>query len=329
MTELKIRLKSPQISIKNGLIPETHSRFGQGETDETREWGKKFPANNIDCSISPYSLLGWLRYGVTEALIERGISVCSSYDLNKPPKKEYQEFVAQDTAHGYHRKVAPKSKEKEKDGNAGKPECEVVIGKQCIVSEIFGGFRGNHRVFSMMPVKTSPVDGEYTRGIKNVTGKGNFLTLAISPRSAVDGTPYATHTVNVIENLDAVMTLKMYEPNPRMDVHIAVLLMGIDHLNAHKDDFKHQLGGGRTFGSGFIEATALPISLTRREIVTYHGKLMRLEEDADNADGLPPEIKSKVELWDDEKAKYAKLLEPELKIQKEKFGVDNKWWKIG
>ena len=330
MIELKIRLKSPQVSIKNGLIPETHSRFPQGDTDETKDFGKKFPANNIDCSISPYSLLGWLRYGITEALIEKGISVCSSHNLNNvPAKKEYQEFLTQDTKYGYHRKVAPKSREKAKEGNAGKPECEVVIGHQCIVSEIFGGFAGNHRVFSMMPVKTSPIDKEYTQGVKNVTGKGNFLTLAISPRSAVDGTPYATYTVNVIENLDAVMTLKMYEPNPRMNIHIAVILMGIDYLNAHKDDFKHQLGGGRTFGGGFIEPTALPLSLTREEVVKYHGKLIRLEEKADDAEGLPLETRAKIELWDVEKSKYATLLESELKIQKERFGIDKKWWQIG
>jgi len=276
-------------------------------------------------------LLGWLRYGVTEALVEKGISVCSSYDLNNVTSKNYKEYVTQDTTRGYHRKVAPKSKEKSKDSNTWKPECEVVVGKQCIVSEIFGGFAGKHRVFSMLPVKISPIDREYTQGIKNVTGKGNFLTLAISPRSAVDGTPYATHQVNVIENLDAVMTIKMYEPNSRMDVHIAVLLMGIEYLNTHKDDFKHQLGGSRTFGSGFIEATALPINLTRQEVVKYHSILIRLEEKADDADGLSEEIKTKIGQWETEKTKYSALLESELKIQKEMFGIDKlgidkKWW---
>ena len=60
-----------------------------------------------------------------------------------------------------------------------------------------------------MPVKTSPIDSEYTKGIKNVTGKGNYMKLAISPRSSVDGKPYARHNVNVIENLDAILYIKM------------------------------------------------------------------------------------------------------------------------
>ncbi len=318
-TELKIRLKSPQISIKNGLIPETHSRFPPGETDETIEYGVKYPANTIDCTISPWSLLGYLRYGVTQALIEKGISVCHSYDLNLP-SKDYRTFVEQDLAQGYHRKAMAKGE------HTGKPECEAIIGHQCIVAEMFGTFTGSHRVFSLMPVKISPIDSEYARGIKNVTGKGNYLKLAISPRSAVDGTPYATHTVNVIENLDAILYIKMYEPNPKMDVHIAVLLMGIDYLNTHQNQFKHQLGGGRTFGSGFIEATALPIDLTRQEVVKYHSRLIKIEDKADNSDDLSKETKDKIEVWESEKAKYAIILKKELVIQKERFGIDKKWW---
>jgi len=319
MKELKIRLKSPQISIKNGLIPETHSRFPPGENDETVEYGVRYPANTIDCTISPWSILGYLRYGVTQALIEKGVSVCHSYDLNLPGK-DYRTFVEQDLAQGYHRKAM-------KDGEyKGKPECEAVMGEMCIVAEIFGTFTGSHRVFSLMPVKVSPIDSEYTRGVKNVTGKGNYLKLAISPRSAVDGTPYATHTVNVIENLDAILYIKMYEPNTRMDVHVAVLLMGINYLNDHQNDFKHQLGGGRTFGSGFIEATALPTEMTRQEIVKYHGRLIKLEDKADDSDDLSKETKEKIERWDAEKTKYAAILEKELKDQKERFGIDKKWW---
>lgn len=316
MIELKIRLKSPQISIKNGLIPETHSKFPQGETDETMSYGKKAVANTIACSISPYSLLGWLRFGVTEALIEKGISVCSAYNLNIVTYKDHKEFVIQDTLHGYHRRGSPKST----------PECVTKKGKQCIVSEMFGGFGSNHRVFSVLPVKCSPIDSEYTRGVKNVTGKGNFLTLAISPRSAVDGTPYATHEVNVIENLDAILFIKMYEPNPRMDVHIAMLMIGIDYLNSHKDVFEHQLGGGRTFGNGFIEPTFLPISLTRPEAVEYHSKLIKLEDKADDADGLSKNIRPKIEQWEIEKTKYISILDTELKVQKDLFGIDKKWW---
>ncbi len=328
MIELKIRLKSPQISIKNGLIPETHSKFPQGENNESMDYGIKSVANYVCCTISPWSMLGYLRFGITEALIEKGISVCSSFDLNNVSKSDdYQKLVLEDTTYGYHRKVSPKSKEKSKDGNVGKPECEVILGKQCMVSEIFGGFAGNHRTFSLMPIKVSPVDSEYTRGVKNVTGKGNFLQLSISPRSAVDGTPYTTHNVNVIENLDAILYIKMYEPNPRMDIHIAAILMGIDYLNKHKDEFKHQLGGSRTFGSGFIEPTILPITLTREETVKYHSSLIKIEDKAEN--DTSSSIKQKIDDWEVQKQKYNLLLDNELKIQKETFGIDKKWWKIG
>lgn len=323
MIELKIRLKSPMLSIRNGMIAESHSVFPPGESDETAQYGIKKIANNINCTVMPTSVLGWLRYGVTEYLIKQGISICHGYDLSLVTSKDYKEYVVQDLKHGYHLKRMPKG------DHTGKPECEAVRGKQCLVSEIFGGFTGAHRVFSLLPVKTSPIDSQYTRGIKNITGKGNYLNTAISPRSAVDGTPYATHTIDSLANFDAILYIKMYEPNPRMDVHIAMLLRAFDYLNTSSNDFKHQLGGNRTFGCGFMESTTLPIDMTREEVVKYHSVLIKLEEKADDADGLTNNIKEKIIAWEEQKKKYDKLLDEELKIQKELFGIDKKWWQIG
>lgn len=327
MAELKIRLKSPMVAIRNGMIAETHRIFPRGiKPEETNDYGYKAIANTINCTLMPTSILGWLRAGVTEYLIEQGISVCHGYDLNLPTK-DYRNFVIQDLEHGYHRKVMTKGE------HAGKPECEAVIGnkpesqrKKCIVAEMFGSFAGKHRVFSILPVKTSPVDSHYTKGIKNITGKGNFMTVAVSPRSAVDGTPYATHDMNVVANLDAVLYIKMYEPNPRMDVHIAMLLRAFEYLNKKSNDFKHQLGGNRTFGCGFIEPTILPIGMERDDIVAYHSKLIKMEEKAEDAEGITESMKKTINDWEEQKKKYDTILDAELKIQKELFGIDKKWW---
>lgn len=323
MIELKIRLKSPQISIKNGLIPETHSSFAPGNhSNETEDYGVKFPANNVRCTISPWSLLGFIRSGFTDALIEKGVSVCHGYDLNLP-KGDYEEFVKQDLVYGFHRKAFKSGKTIK---GVAKPECEVVMDKKCLVAEMFGTFAGDHRVFSVMPVKTTPIKNDYKNRVRGVTGMGNYQQIAISPRSAVDGTPYATHTISVLEHVDAIMYIRMYEPNPRMSIHIAALLNGFDYKNTHKDEFKHQLGGGRTFGSGFVDTTVLPISMSRDEITEYHLRLIAFEDKADDNNGFTKDAQAKIDGWEAEKARYAEIFTEELKVQKEQFGIDKKWW---
>ncbi len=328
---IKIRIKTPMLSIRNGMIAETHSVFQQGKTNENVTYGIKSMANNNACIVSPFSILGWMRNGITECLInDYSISPCHAFDLtNVSSKVEYQEYAKQDITYGYHKKRIDKGNHKEK------PACEAIKGKKCIVAEMFGGFTGNNRVFSIMPIKVSPVDAQYIRGVRNITGKGNYRSLAVSPRSAVDGTPYQTHDVDIIANLDAILYIKMYEPksseSDRIDVYTAMIMKGIEYLAKHKDEFKHQLGGNRTFGCGFIEPTFLPLDLTRDETVTYHTALIKMEDDADSVSNITKSIKEKIAAWDDIKLDYDKLLDEELKVQKEYFGfdkemTDTKWW---
>lgn len=316
--ELKIRCKSELLGIRNGLIVDTHSVFPPGETSETVEYGIKAIANNVNCMISPFSMLGWLRHGITEYLISQGISPCHSYDLTNVSKsnEEYVKIAKMDLEHGYHKKRMGKGDTKEK------PECEAATGEECIVAKMFGGFTGHHRVFSIMPIKTTPVQGHYDKGIKNITGKGNYRNIAISPRSAVDGTPFRTLDVDVVANVDAIMYLRMYDANP---LYIAMIMRGIEHLNEHRYEFDYQLGGNRTFGSGFIEPTFLPPELTRAEVTTYHNLLIKKEDEVEGST-LPKELSAKISAWEDRQKELNGLLDAELKHQKDMFGIDKKWW---
>lgn len=319
--ELKIRIKSPMLSIKNGLITETHSVFPPGEGSETVEYGVKAMANNIACTISPFSLIGWLRKGITEYLISQGISVCHSFDLTNVSKSntEYINYANQDLNHGYHKKRMGKGDSKER------PECEAVTGKQCMVYQMFGGFTGHHRVFSIMPVKITPIQTHYDKAIKNITGKGNYRNLAISPRSHVDGTPLSTHNADVIANLDAILYLKLYNSGSN-DLYTAMIMRGVEHLSKHTDDFEHQLGGARTFGCGFIEPTFLSPELTREEVTKYHNLLIKQEDAAEDNDGLSKTISEKLSRWQDRQKELNEILNAELKTQKDLFGIDKKWW---
>jgi len=318
--ELKIRVKSELLSIRNGLIVDTHSVYPPGETSETVEYGIKAIANNVNCMISPFSLLGWLRHGITEYFISQGISPCHNYDLTNVSKsnEEYVKIATMDLKHGYHKKRMGG-----KGDNKEKPNCEAVMGEECIVAKMFGGFTGHHRVFSVMPIKTTPVQGHYDKGIKNITGKGNYRNIAISPRSAVDGTPFATYTADVVANVDAIMYLRMYDANP---LYIAMIMRGIEYLNEHRYEFDYQLGGNRTFGSGFIEPTFLPPELTRAEVTTYHNLLIKTEDRAEDSDTLSKELSDKISTWKDKQKEMNVLLDAELKRQKDMFGVDKKWW---
>ncbi len=307
------------LSIRNGMITETHSVFPPGETNETVEYGIKSQANNIACTISPFSILGWLRGGITEYLISQGISPCHSYDLTNISKsnQDYVDYAVQDLQHGYHKKRMSKGEHKEK------PECEAVTGKQCLVARMFGGFTGHHRVFSLMPVKVSPIQSNYDKAIKNITGKGNYRNIAVSPRSQVDGMPYATHSVDAIANLDAILYLRMYEDNP---LYIAMILRGIEYLAKNEDKFSHQLGGNRTFGCGFIEPAFLPSDLTRDETTVYHNYLIKNEDNVNDNNKLKKDIQNKIDSWQSKKAELDMILDSELKIQKDLFGIDKKWW---
>jgi len=317
--ELKIRLKASMLSIKNGMIAETHSVYPPGETAGTVDYGTDSIANNVACMVSPFSLLGWLRRGVTEYLISQGISPCHNYDITNisASNKDYRGYAIQDLKHGYHKKRMGKGDNKEK------PECEAINGEQCIVAKMFGGFTGHHRVFSMMPVKVTPVKAHYEKGIRNITGMGNFRKIAISPRSAIDGTPFATHTSDVIANLDAIMYLRMYENNP---LYVAMIMHGIKYLSEHCEEFSSQLGGSRTFGSGFVEPTFLPPDLNRDETRKYHLLLMKTEDDTEGKDSFPATIKSKILAWQEEQNKLNNDFNIELQHQKDVFGIDKKWW---
>lgn len=347
---LKIRIKSPAVSIKNGMIAETHSIFNtrniENKDADTATYGIRRIANNVAVTIMPWSLLGYLRGGVTEYLISQGISVCHGMDLTNVNKNDdYVDMVEHDILHGYHRKRMGKD-----NGNKNElPECEAIHGEPCIVAKMFGGFTSHHRAFSLMPVKVTPVKSQYRNDIRNITGLGNFRNLAVAPRAVVDQNPYTFHNVDVIANLDAIMYLRMYEENP---IYVAMLMRAVEFLNkrTEESDYNHQLGGARTFGCGWVQTEFLPPDLTRDETIAHHMNLISREEAVgsdllgqavDGAGGQEIEesgeeqfgkakvsknVGEKFEAWKVEKAQLDKLLDVELLRQKSLFDIEKKWW---
>ncbi len=345
---LKIRIKSPAVSIKNGMIAETHSIFNtknvENKDADTATYGIRRIANNVAITIMPWSLLGYLRSGVTEYLISQGISVCHGMDLtNVSTNEDYADMVDHDLIHGYHRKRMGDGANKEL------PECQAVHGEPCLVAKMFGGFTSHHRVFSLMPVKVTPVKSQYKNDIRNITGLGNFRNLAVAPRAAVDQNPYTFHNVDAIANLDAIMYLRMYEDTP---LYVAMLMRAVKFLNERTEDsdYNHQLGGARTFGCGWIQSEFLPPDLTREETIAHHLNLINREEAVGNdmavltsgeAGGeiieeddrelagkarMLRKVSAKFEAWKAEKVQLDKKLDDELQHQKLLFGTEKKWW---
>lgn len=322
--ELKYRVKSPLISIRNGMIVDTHQLFPPDKKEDPAMI--KTIASNISCTLSPFSMLGWLRGGVTAYLISEGISPCHGYDLTTVSKTgERAKNVVEDLEKGYHKKRMGKGGEANKE----KPECEVVMGEPCLTYRMFGGFTAHHRVFSMVAFKTSPVKDRFYKQKENITGTGNYRRINVSPRTSDGITPYNTYEYDVLANVDGIQYLRMYEDD---DVYVGMLLRAIEYLYAHRNDFGHQLGGSRTFGHGFIEPVVINPLYTRAEAVNY-AKLMRKAEEDFDSDNIAEvetkgEMAKKDETWVVEHERIMGVLDDELKRQKDLFGIDKHWWSI-
>lgn len=352
--DLKIRIKSPSFASKNNAIAETHSIFNTRDVErkdaDHATYGIRRMANNVAVTISPWTLLGYFRSGVTEYLISQGVSVCHGMDLTTVNKgDDYVDMARNDLVHGYHRKRMGEKNHL--------PECEFVQSEPCIVAKMFGGFLTHHRSFSMMPVKVTPVKSQYKNDVRNITGIGYYRNLSVAPRAFVDQTPYTFHSVDVIANLDAILYLRMYENNP---LYVALLMRAVEFLNSRtrEFDYNHQLGGSRTFGCGWTELEFLPPTLNRNETIKYHLVLMSreekaasdLSEDTESAwenkedkeetkeeieeKGINKSISKQIDAWEDTKIKLGKLLDAEISRQRAKFGIDiksktkpeNSWW---
>lgn len=347
------------------MIAETHSIFNTQNPDSkdenTATFGIGRIANNVAVTIAPWSLLGYLRSGVTEYLISNGISVCHGMDLTQVNKNpDYVDMVDRDLQHGYHRKrmgsVTDDEKKTRTSATNELPECEILRGEPCLVARMFGGFTSHHRVFSLMPVKVTPVKSQYRNDVRNITGLGNFRKLTIAPRAFTDQRPYTFHSTEVIANLDAIMYIRMYENNQSYEdnqLYVAMLMRAVEYLNGQTENsnYNHQLGGSRTFGCGWMQIEFLPPDLTRDETIVHHMNLITKEEAAGNDmvvgneenTGADEQMKGKVktskqvaakfDAWQVEKVILDKLLDDEITRQKTKFGIDvkksgsdEKWW---
>lgn len=322
--ELKIRMKSTLLGIRNGMIVDTHLDSPQGKDGNEWRQGIDTLGSVVTCIISPHSIAGLLRRGISEYLRQEGISSCASFDINNTSGDERKNAFQKDIDNGYHYRNFHAG------GKTGEgPQCmhEYNGEKQCLISEMFGGMGGKtparHRKFILHPLKLTPKQGEYDNNIKNVTGKGNFRQLITAPRSMEDGIPYSFYPVDTVGNVDAIQYVTIYNDvkSDRSDIYAGLFMKGVEFLNIHKEEFAFQLGGFRTSGYGIVDYDFLPTFLDRDQTREYHKKRINKEEGADQS----KEIQDIVDKWLPEKSRLEKLLSDELKVHKELFGIDKKW----
>lgn len=325
--ELKIRMDSVLIGVRNGMMVDTHLDAPQGKDGNEWRQGVDTLGSVITCIVSPHSIRGLMRRGISEYLGSEGISSCASFDIRATSGDERKNAFQKDIDSGkYHeRNLYIK-------GNTGEgPHCmyEYNGERQCLVSEVFGGMGGKVEArpakFLLHPMKLTPKQGEYDNNIKNVTGKGNFRQLVIAPRSMIDGIPYSFYPVDTVGNVDAIQYVTIYndvKPD-RADIYAALFMKGVEFLNNHREEFAFQLGGHRTSGYGIINYDFLPISLDRNQTREYHKEMVSKEGNAKHQ----ASIQDIIDKWPTEKSRLEKLLENELKVHKELFGIDKKWQK--
>lgn len=326
--ELKIRLDIPAVTIRNGIIVDTHQQFSSTTKDSPYQIGTI--ANNVAAILPSSTIRGWLRFGMTEYLIhDIGISVCHGYDLHNVSKtgKRYKNTL-EDLIAGYHLKRIKENNQYGK-GNKGKPECLAAQGESCIIGKMFGSFTGNHSVFSTMPFKIDPVKAKFNQQKANVTAMGNYRQLNVSPRSADGETPYQTFLTDVIANVDGIQYIRMYGNDT---TYIGMFIRGIEYLYEHRNEFQHQLGGSRTAGHGFVNPSFINPLYSRKDAITYVTQLHRSEteyeskESIETDEGKTANMKRKDDEWSDLRESILNDLDVELEHQKELFGIEKEWW---
>lgn len=312
--ELKIRLRADAVGIRNGIIVQENAGVPMKDDPVDRI------SNSINSIVSPFSVAGWVRSGITEYLRSIGISSCHPYITEKTtaPSNDKKHMIVNDLNLGYH----------------GKGTCLSETGESCIVHDLFGSFKNNPRKFRFGVLKLSPVRSKWRNMNDGVTGLGNFRRIVTHARS-FDGGPFL-HTENdVICNVDAIQYITLYRKRidkEKIPIYTVLFKRAFEYLNSNRDDFDHQLGGHRTNGFGVMECDFINPFYSRKESVKYHGQLVSKREgekkkEDDNEDNEKKkeddkEMKLKDDEWNICLQEAEKEFDEKVKEWKEKFSFD-------
>lgn len=325
--DIRIRIKTDSLNIgsgkQGGVITDRHRAESQRAI--ISQFDLFAVGSRTKAMISPFSIRGWLEHGVQSYLLNEGISVCTSVtDEVASAVGGGKTKIEKDKELGYHPKGECIKNDKE--------------GKGCLVAQIFGTLV-KPSLIRQNPFIIHPTSGDGKKAIiDGKGGYGNFRVHYITPCNRAEREPYLPTEVEMIAFVDGALGLKI---NKKVDDEMAKVINGlfikaVEYLNSNRDEFEHQLGGKRNFGSGIIQCEIInPLyddddldNLFGREVAEEIEVGEKIEETGAEGKAEKQEIEKQKKLsklkkkdddWNKEKEVYLKALKEEIEKQKQKF----------
>ena len=228
-TKYLIGIEADLLLIQDSMIADRHNASGDN-------YEPKDAFNQIGGVVMSFSLNGWLRHGMETVLINKGLSVCHPSEASANLKKK--DVYERDLSQGYHEKGS----------------C-LEGKKECIIHEMFGGFENRPSIFMKHPIRYSPIRASLDYSEGQVEGHYRRIVRQISSRNDEDGRePFRSMESDAIANVEGTWKLSFRNLKPE---YIGLLIEAIEYLNENREEFMHQLGGGRNFGGGIMKATLI------------------------------------------------------------------------
>jgi len=200
--------------------------------------------NQIGGQISLFALAGWIRRGCEKVLQRAGATVCHPGVADSAFAR--QEVYERDLANGYHEQGS------------------CAEDTPCLLNDLFGASNSAPCKVVRHPIGFSPIRREVDPPEGEVEGHYRQLNTHVRSRNDADnGKPLQHATRDTVANIEGTMLLTLREIKPEF---IGLLAETIAFLDAHIDDYTHQLGGNRNFGAGMVDCQVVNPLYTDTEI---------------------------------------------------------------
>jgi hypothetical protein len=244
LPDLYIDFRSPLLALGDGIITDRHHASAANyDPDDAM--------NQIGGHISAFAIGGWLRHGSEAIIRHTGATAChpgaadGAYIL--------EDVYDRDLQAGYHEKGSCASND-----------------TGCILFDLNGGFNNRPGKLIRHAIGFSPIRREVDVLDGEVEAHYRQLNTHVRSRNDPDGGQPLRHaTRDVLANVTGTMRLTFREVKPAF---VGLLIETIEFLDAHSEDFAHQLGGSRNFGAGIVDCAVLNPLYTDAEIKRVYNR---------------------------------------------------------
>lgn len=243
LPDIYVDIDIPLLALGDGIITDRHHASAANyEADDAM--------NQIGGQITSFAWGGWVRHGCEAFLQQLGATVCHPGAANGAYARE--EVYERDLANGYHEQGS------------------CADDSPCLLLDLFGGFNTNPGKVIRHPIGFSPIRREVDPLEGEVEAHYRQLNTHVRSRNDEDGGQPLRHaTRDALANVTGTMKLTLRDVKPEF---IGLILETVAYLDAHSDEYAHQLGGSRNFGGGMVDCQLLNPLYTDREITRVYNR---------------------------------------------------------